>query len=1204
MNGVSSKRKMKRAPLGLLLLVGVMATVFVVAQDLRERLPAPSPVRIYGSSPEPGRSISLRWAYENPRDGLNGVMLIREDEGGRRDIASLDFSRSLINDAEFQVACLDIPASAAAPPKPVTLDGRAEYGALQDATARARTSQGPGEFEVKLAKELEKAPTLKSFRQSTRTQAEAARVEDARSGAVGRGRLVDQSGAASVAAGVGRPNAIPTMQQAPSAQRMSQSNQPTADEIRQTRLQFTAAALKAGMQKAQEYYGQAFVDQNVIPGKTYTYRLIQRGTDRELASIKIAAGVPPAIAAPDLQVPVQMGQRLVGLHFKPGATAKEEDYGMLEYEVIRQDSRGEKVLSSNVALGYTKLDALSESAGIVTFTDSDAPASGPTRYRVRAVDLFGVRGVPAEQRINMQDLASPLQIGAVAVRRTSSASGLIHSARAFWIAPKLDTDQRTISPNDLSMRVLRTDEEKATTVLVPSPMNAQESVLPLDVLGELIPQTEVILQSLAKTRALQKLQGTGAQPTSADVQSEREILGALTLAEFRVQRPDLIGEMLAGVQLTDIYMLFDQNPPPDTHITYAVVPTLNSTGFSASETRSAKIGIPAKVVPGMPTMTTLVDAAVQSTGSVVVPGVSMTNVVRLQPNVGMRAGIQARRTNDFAPGMSPRQAASQRISALRTQNLAALPKTQFQGGSNLGSGGRNATVSDFVAQAGPQARPGGNLAAPAASTQIRVAAPLAPMNYGRRVTIRWTGVPYTSPVQYRVYRATGTGFVKPADPAAKPTGPVGLAAQSAPGSLMTRANELRATSSAAPTAAPRTSVGQATRRAVDTESTPRLDLATRREGITRIGTKERLFFKDVEPARSEYVLLGETKPGEVQFVDLTPLSQSATYYYFVEPVNRWGQLGAPAKAKSIKVLPSALPSTPTILGASTSNESLDSSAPLATTPVIKIKIAANLEEEMVIRYEIYRTEIAAARPAVPAPNTATNSTGVPIASTDLTAPKRNIQEYGMGDLVLIPSAAPLLNTLVKLHDRTSQATLSASALSSAALSSLQAVQAVSTVTTPSFTLVQTYQVKPTDGAQIEITDASVSGGKAYLYYVKAVSAANLSSGASSSLDAIAALPEAVPPTLLGKTFKEDDGIVTITLGISAPTTRAFSIKRSVEGGQLTPMGVVQRAGNGAQMIYQDETVIGGRSYVYEFRAIDQSGSTSRQPLLVPINPAP
>jgi hypothetical protein len=979
------------------------------------------------------------------------------------------------------------------------------------------------------------------------------------------------------------------------------SSQASAEAIRQMRLQFTVEALQAPIERAQEFYAQAFVDREVIAGRKYTYRLIQKGTNRELASIELVAGKTLPVPAPDFETPIQLGQRMAGLHFKTSASIKEQDFGMLKYEVLREDSRGAKVLASDVALAYTKLGANEETAGIVSFTDPEAPASGAVQYSVRAIDIFGVRGVPAAQTLVMKDLASPRQVGLVAARRTSAPSGLQHSVRVFWVRPTLDTDERPVTIADLGMSVSRRDEEKNLTAAMPTPVVAPETILTLDVIAELIPSAESMLQGMATQAATQKLQGSGAAVTSADIQSEREKIGSMTLAELTTSRPGYREEILGSVAATDIYTVADQNPPPDTHVTYAVIPGLRSTGFSASETRSSRLGIPAKVLPTAPTMGTFVDAAVQSTGSVVVPGASMTNVVRMQPNVGMRAGIQGRRTPDFAPGMSPAQAASARVGAMRAQNFAALPKSSAN--SLSGSGGRHATVSDILAQAGGQAGPPKATAAQNSIGVARKFNPVAPMNYGRRVTVRWNATPCSSPLSYRVYRAVGTGFVKPADAGAKPGSSANNAVAAPSGSLMSRANKVNVLPASGAATAKKPGAAAATL-AQNKSFSPREALATKREGITRIGGKERLFFGNVVPARSEFVLLGETKPGELQFFDLTPLGQSATYYYFVEPVNRWGQQGASAVPKSIKVLPSALPSNPTILGASTANEALTASAPLATTPVIRIKIAANLEEEMVTKYEVYRTEIAVAPPVVPAANATTTSTGLPVAAQDLTAARRDVRDFGMGELVILPSATPVLNTLIRLHDRVRQQSLGASALSPADLSSLRTVQATSTIKTPTFTLVQSYSVKPTDGSEIEILDSTVSGGKAYLYYVKAVSAANLSSGASSSLDAIAALPEAVPPTLLASSFDEDNGVVMITLGIPAPSTRAFSVRRSVEGGELTPMGVIQRAGTGPQMAYQDESVIGGRSYVYEIRSIDQSGSTSRQPLVVTINPAP
>ncbi len=429
-------------------------------------------------------------------------------------------------------------------------------------------------------------------------------------------------------------------------------------------------------------------------------------------------------------------------------------------------------------------------------------------------------------------------------------------------------------------------------------------------------------------------------------------------------------------------------------------------------------------------------------------------------------------------------------------------------------------------------------------------------NYGRVVSLNWQAPQYITPVFYRVYRAVATGYRTPSGESTS----VGLRRATAGTSKLKSEAQVQ--------------TGGASKVAKVATQRPLLQ-----RGVALAGTAK--FMGEFTPGADEYSLLGATKDAETAFTDLVPRSQSMSYYYVVEPVNRWGQAGSRSAPMKAALDPSLNPSVPIIESVAAENDGS-----------VKLMVAMNLAEEKVTKYEVYRME-------VPMPV-------VPKSKTDPTKPVRPTFAGAAAIKVNKLTTAPA-KTIAQGSSAKGRFGVGAKPEKSVQTKELQgnlfAVKAPGTagaklVANPqmnlaNYTLLTTLTPSAATGAGLPFDDTTVQGGKAYVYRVVAINVADLKSDPTLPYDGIPIKVVADPPTVDLGTAPFDEITYTITFKVNRPASgaNAYLIERSSDAG-VTWKDLGARECVGPVTIVDDKPVRGGQTYLYRVSSVDFAGNVS------------
>lgn len=429
-------------------------------------------------------------------------------------------------------------------------------------------------------------------------------------------------------------------------------------------------------------------------------------------------------------------------------------------------------------------------------------------------------------------------------------------------------------------------------------------------------------------------------------------------------------------------------------------------------------------------------------------------------------------------------------------------------------------------------------------------------NYGRVISLSWQPPQYMTPVFYRVYRAVATGYRTPSGES--------------------------------------TSVGL--RPATSGTGKERTEVQTKTVGLSKpiSGSNQRpllqrgrplgsaaKFMGEFTPGRDEYSLLGATKDAETAFTDLVPRSQSMSYYYVVEPVNRWGQTGARSAPLKAMLDPSLNPSVPIIESVAAENDGS-----------VKLTIATNLAEEKVIKYEVYRLEVpmpvvpkSTTDPTKPVRPTFAGAAAIKLNKVTATSGKTITQgppirgRFGVG-------AKPEKSVLTKVLQGNLFAVKSPGTAGAKLSSNPQ-------MNLANYTMVTTLTPSASTGGAMPFDDTTVQGGKAYVYRVIAINVAELKSDPTLPYDGIPIKVVADPPTVDLGTTPFDETSYTITFKVNRPASgaNAYLIERSSDAG-VTWKDLGARECVGAITIVDDKPVRGGQTYRYRVSAVDFAGNVS------------
>lgn len=873
--------------------------------------------------------------------------------------------------------------------------------------------------------------------------------------------------------------------------------------------------------------GLAFTDRRVLSRGSYTYELsiVENGVERPVASVAVEIGSNDKPPTPVVETPFQYAQNTAALKAELPANANENAFGMLSLRVERQVAGGNPVPVNDkpLAFSFTPTADGKLIAPLVTLYDVQAPRSGKVRYLFRSEDIFGRLSDPAIAEAEMRDLATPVaapitrtaanpnaaipdvttQLARLGVRATSALidgkGERPHRVMVYWTKATYATDeldaQGQALPNtpgntfQYMVEQIEPEPRGASTVVVAAAPGAPVdlSLLTLGTLFQLRPDWEQVLLSWAKK--LPK----GLQTTLAEAQQlpGMEING------------DNWQFVVNGILQQEVA------PKDDAYYNFRVSPILTRNERIGESITTTKIGVPAFKLPSAPTALQLSEGPAPTVASGFAAGKGVTNAIRLQgaPGVEGPAGV-------INPNNLDARAAGQKIMA---------PKQAAKNASTRNGGGNAPKMLN---------------AAGSTTTQQSAARRFAVVNFGRKVTLKWTPPGYSSELKFHVYRAIGSGFVPASAPigasAPPASGPPILAGPQKNAGTLSGAQKPQAARAQVPKTAPFS------------------------QGAVHAGGK--VFARNRVPSDSEYILLGATDFRKNEFIDLTPRSQATTYFYKVVPVNRWGATGAPSAPLSIKVLPSMKPSTPKLAKVVAA---LDPANP------VRIVVETNPIEEEVRKYEVYRIEV----PTPPQAPSAVNSAGSTGGNAGALRPRISVQR----------SSSPA-TTLARAQG----------ALSGVS----QAPQSLDPkfFTLPSYQLIKTVPADDNTPAELEIFDPTAQPERTYVYRVRAVNSANLNSDPSALFDVTVLKLTADAPTLAAQPqFDGVNGLITFSLSPPATGAAGYVVYRAILSSANDTSGVFRQLDSLASTPvtpFVDRSVRSGRVYRYRIVALDSAGNLS------------
>ena len=661
--------------------------------------------------------------------------------------------------------------------------------------------------------------------------------------------------------------------------------------------------------------GQGFIDKQVQAGGSYTYELRNRqGAVLATTTVKVGSDTPPP--APVVEPPVQLGQRQAGLHIELPTAVNEADYGKLVFRVsrINPGTTTPVVVDERVAITYHLRNDGNMMANLVTFKDTSAPTTGHVQYLVQTKNIFDQLSAPTTVSVDMDNLATAVPVKAVAasreeIRPTTQQNAHVapsirpigYNGHVYFLPVYANSDEEDVPASQMLFTITRfnTESKLEITKMLPATDLATVSMIDfntakLRVVCQLSSDVDKALRVIATNDAA--AQTSPDAPSASEIQGEYETLCDMTVSRFIQTHPNATGDVNAkfnaqlGFNISGIRTFTDVNPPDDHFYEYRVSQVWAVNFRSSPAVATNVIGIPALALPGSPQLTTLTDDPAPTNGNLQSGStVATSNVLHMQNFVGPMG------PTGLNPGFTALDTSASVGQRLFAATMAATPPP-----SNPGSIRRAKKRAYLAAGAGRE------MARSAVAAIAKKGSAGAAAHYGRKVSITWAAPAYSSDLTFKVYRANATGYV----------GQRSIGATLA-GKAVINKTAIRVADGSLPPAVPfkrppTTTISTSALAPIAKISGQNLTAAPAKrlgEQIIRSRTEAKFtsaklaaFRLDSAPTEEEFVLIGSTKrPDQHTFVDLLPRSQANNYYYFVRAVNRWGEEGAPAPAKSIEV---------------------------------------------------------------------------------------------------------------------------------------------------------------------------------------------------------------------------------------------------------------------------------------------------------------
>lgn len=848
-----------------------------------------------------------------------------------------------------------------------------------------------------------------------------------------------------------------------------------------------------------EEAGLGFDDTSVQAGAkvTYTLKAINGSVESGvLATLPFTVGADPQPPAPLVEAPIQTAAHAMDLHFEVPTNVDESAFGALWFQVIRVDNAnpsGVSLSAAPILPSYVQTSDGNDTAALTSYVDTKA-AYGPVKYTVQVVDAFSRVSQAVTVQATMADIAAPAPVAGAAAFVPGKRGSGTPVPTIQYIASLGDASVKLPNAEPIQYRIERQansdkpnlkNNPTAWTPVGSGPVAGS----PVDVnsmtIHELANLSQPFKSLVVKTCVPKGLTAAKAQSALAKIEAGK--VGDV-VAKFAALAPAIKGVVV--LQTTD------PTPALDTYCVYRVTPVMKRNGILGDAGVTSVVGVPAAQAPAPPTTITFTDAVAPTDVSTI--KASKTNAVRMQPTSGTFPPNQAR------PSGSPTALGQQMLTAYRQAHKLDMSKMSLY----------------------PS---------------------VVPANYGRMVTLSWTPPTYSSPVRYRVYRGSGTGFT----PGVAGTG-------AAAGPAFNGAN-----------------------------------LAG--HGIVS-GFAKSKYSLNTPPATKAYALLGTTKPGENTFVDFVQRSYAATYYYYVVPISRWGVDGPPSQPVPIPVKES-LPPTPPVV------QSVTPTSPTTITATVQ----PNLQVEDVVTYQLLRMALTPTATVTVADANGTPNTGT-IKNARLlsgTLPKigttTNVA-MSLGGISLANGATGNGGAKFGIvsHSSAGIAITAFHVATQAALLGKKTPPALPTDLAPFFkisnyTVVGSATASPSSTSPVSIADATAVPGEDYVYCVVAVDGAGLSSDPGGFIDATINRPNADTPTISGAQFNAAADTVTFNITPPATGAAAFIIEREVVANDATSwvqVGTLAAPASGSVAFTDGRVRPGGNTYVYRVFAVDSRGRTS------------
>ncbi|MDQ3812316.1 MAG: hypothetical protein M3347_00025, partial [Armatimonadota bacterium] len=661
--------------------------------------------------------------------------------------------------------------------------------------------------------------------------------------------------------------------------------------------------------------GLAFDDKTAVAGATYQYALRAVGADKkespqDVATVQItvgadcAAGCPPA---PALLEAEQFDADTVDLRWERPTPEQAKNLGLPSYRLIRVDKEHPAGLPVNKSpIIIADIPAAGQQGGYVEprafFHDNEVPI-GEVTYRLILMDIFGRESAPAELKFTMEDWHTP------PAPEMAEAELKGNDVTVAWSIP---TPPAGLKASDVRYRVYRVDMEQKNA-------------------------TPVLL-------------------TAAPITGESFDAGKAALVAAGRGRPGRLSTMMnrAGLIRGSV------RPGGGAGGVIRVPPQRQSELTPPEEQASVQL-----IAAG---------ATVQKAPPVAIPKPSVkTNVppVAAPPAAGMNrpyvwlsftdknvpqdhyfryivTSLYTRNNRDSTGTVSspvpvPFETAPPAPTNLKLLFTAGPPRASATGAPvpvAIKPSGSLGTV-DSVATRVTALR----ARIPAAFlAKVRAADP------GGTVTLTWAPVAGTKPITYRIYRASATGYFPATKAAADSATTPEVRAHAEQAPALGRKPII--VPGAPPRVTPGATAGGATGATAGATAVQVESGGLRINKDLQFGPRTLRYVEQVMSIPPErFALIGQVKD-KTSFADTIPRSQAHYYVYQVVAVNRWnvpaggpkaGAAGAESRLRVPATMPPSVPALQSVAADSEGN--------------IMLRVQANLKEEEVVRYHVFRKPV-------------------------------------------------------------------------------------------------------------------------------------------------------------------------------------------------------------------------------------------------------